>query len=72
MKRIVEDSETVVDILRKMRSMKSSTTHGKIWVNTIHSLANRIEKAREFELAVERSKAAGEGYAAGKKSVIEK
>lgn len=33
--------------------------------------AHRIEQAHEFELAVEKSKAAGEGYAAGKQSVTD-
>lgn len=68
---IIEDTETVSDILRKMRSMKSSTMHGKMWINTIRSLADRIERALEYQLMVEKARAAGEGYAAGKRSVIE-
>jgi hypothetical protein len=41
--------ETVEDVLRKMRSMKSTTLHGKMWVNTIHSLADRLEAAIKRE-----------------------
>jgi hypothetical protein len=63
--------EKTDDILSQMRSMKSSTLNGKMWVNTIHSFANRLEKAREFELAVAKSKVAGKEYAAGRRSVLD-
>jgi hypothetical protein len=42
--------EKTDDILEQMRSMKSSTPHGKLWANTIRSLANRLDKARKREM----------------------
>lgn len=63
--------ETIDDIITEMRERAEAmeihgTPHGiKI---AVKEFANRIEKAHEFELSVERSKAAGEGYAAGKLS----
>lgn len=38
-------------------------------VEDMRLLADRIEEAYDFELAVEKARAAGEGYAAGKQSV---
>ena len=60
--------ETIEDIVREMRNMERHTVGGIVPVNP-RSLADRIEAAVEYTLAVEKAKAAGEGYAAGKQSV---
>lgn len=69
--------ETINDIVREMRNLgrldeKSTDKIPRSLQGLgLRTYADRIEAALEFELAVEKSKAAGEGYAAGKQSVTE-
>ena len=66
--------ETTDDILRDMREFadtESQSIGRDVLRRRILHFAGRIKKAHEFELAVEKAKAAGEGYAAGKQSVTD-
>ena len=68
--------ETIDDIIAEMRSGKLSATVecencGSEYEQrfSFDTLADRIEAAVEYTLAVEKAKAAGEGYAAGEQAV---
>lgn len=65
--------EMINDIGREMRELAKEVQGNSISnaYELLMGLADRIEKAHEFELAVEKAKAAGEGYAAGKQSVTD-
>jgi hypothetical protein len=66
--------ETIKDILREMREFAETDSQSigrDVLRRRIQDYADRIKKAHEFELAVEKAKAAGEGYSAGKQSVTD-
>ena len=66
--------ETTNDIVREMREFADTDSQSigrDVLRRRIHKFADLIKKAHEFELAVEKAKAAGEGYAAGKQSVTD-
>jgi hypothetical protein len=66
--------ETIDGILREMREFAETDSQSigrDVLRRRIQHYADRIKKAHEFELAVEKAKAAGEGYSAGKQSVTD-
>jgi hypothetical protein len=67
--------ETIDDIVADIRAQNQGLPEDGYalspYVHDLLRLADRIKKAHEFELAVEKAKAAGEGYSAGKQSVTD-
>lgn len=60
--------ETIDDIVREMRKDIPRVVDAKV---ILRNYADRIEAAVEYTLAVEKAKAAGEGYATGVQSVTD-
>lgn len=62
------NNETVIDIVGDIREFAALIGLGgqKLLSNGLSEIADRLEAAYERELIVAKSKAAAEGYAAGK------